>query len=612
MRGASNGGESKPQSRDPALTWDIPPETDATSQDAHIQDLRAGLFDATAGHVEALVFGLLDDDGVQNAHIWAPLIARLSREAVEYLSPEAIRCAGGTDPRDFIKVKRTVVTDMEQPFSMSSAVNGVVCHRNVAHKRMRTSIHKPRILAVAEPLEEHDLPQDKLASFDALMDAEQQKSGKYISSIIALAPDLLLVGGGVPRAAQDLLLKAGISLVSGLKPELLSRIARCTGAKLVFRDKAFKDDFLGTCDHFDVCGGQKEPPHGSLMFFRGCPRGLGSSIVLHGPDAEELAKVKKIAQHASYVSYWNYLEAAFLAEQFLVAGFSVSAAIQAAKESASKTALYKGQFPIVLNSPHCAVYEGFETALGMFTGSQSAQRLLSASREIWLTISCRNPAKAIQCESPHLYAMSFYHEGDLPLVNFLSAAAPVNRKCPHPQCGDGASLHLRSFFHGDGLITLSSVHLPPEKSFNGGDRVWMWMRRTGQEVGSGNGPHRAPMSRDAACISFAHILALIFDSRHFKLGGLNFQRDYVRYFGFGRTIICLHHTTIHPLAVHLPPSMLHVVNNDALRWLHEEMKSLREVRLLTGGVLYVFSTESLSQVVLWLVLARKLKIFSVP
>ena len=60
---------------------------------------------------------------------------------------------------------------------------------------------------------------------------------------------------------------------------------------------------------------------------------------------------------------------------------------------------------------------------------------------------------------------------DLPLAAFLSAAAPPNRKCPHPQCGEGAPLHLRSFMHGAGLVTLSSVRLPAGKSLEG-DLGW--------------------------------------------------------------------------------------------------------------------------------------------
>lgn len=56
---------------------------------------------------------------------------------------------------------------------------------------------------------------------------------------------------------------------------------------------------------------------------------------------------------------------------------------------------------------------------------------------------------------------------DMPLAHFLAAATPTNRKCAHPTCGDGAMLHLRSFMHGDGLVTLSSVRLPAGQELPG-------------------------------------------------------------------------------------------------------------------------------------------------
>ena len=56
----------------------------------------------------------------------------------------------------------------------------------------------------------------------------------------------------------------------------------------------------------------------------------------------------------------------------------------------------------------------------------------------------------------------------MPLAHFLAAATPTHRKCPHPTCGEGAMLHLRSFMHGDGMVTLSSVRLPAGQELPGG------------------------------------------------------------------------------------------------------------------------------------------------
>jgi hypothetical protein len=75
-------------------------------------------------------------------------------------------------------------------------------------------------------------------------------------------------------------------------------------------------------------------------------------------------------------------------------------------------------------------------------------------------MAAARPLQADTLTSPALRA-------DLPLPAFMAAAAPSHRKCPHPQCGDGALLHLRSFMHGNSLVTLSSIRLPVGKQLPG-------------------------------------------------------------------------------------------------------------------------------------------------
>jgi 1-phosphatidylinositol-3-phosphate 5-kinase len=53
-----------------------------------------------------------------------------------------------------------------------------------------------------------------------------------VARLASARPDLLLVERSVARAAQEELLARGISLVQHIKPELLERIARATGAKV--------------------------------------------------------------------------------------------------------------------------------------------------------------------------------------------------------------------------------------------------------------------------------------------------------------------------------------------------------------------------------------------
>lgn len=56
---------------------------------------------------------------------------------------------------------------------------------------------------------------------------------------------------------------------------------------------------------------------------------------------------------------------------------------------------------------------------------------------------------------------------DLSLGAFVSQAAPVGMMCPHPECGEGAFVHLRNFMHGDSVVTLSCKRLADEEKLPG-------------------------------------------------------------------------------------------------------------------------------------------------
>lgn len=128
--------------------------------------------------------------------------------------------------------------------------------------------------------------------------------------------------------------------------------------------------------------------------------------------------------------------------------------------------------------------------------------------------------------------------------------------------------------HGNGLVTLSSVRLPAGKELPDG-RVWLWLRPTGGR--GGDSARRVPLSPEAACLSFAHLLSLLFDARQLALGGLSLQRDFVRYLGVGSTLLCLHFSPAPAFAVRMPPRQVELLAEQEQEWLQEEIKGLTEV-----------------------------------
>lgn len=67
------------------------------------------------------------------------------------------------------------VVGVETP-ERSVVVDGLVCRKNVAHRRMRTTIRQPRIMMLASTLE-YQRTANKLSFFDTLLDSVRVFSG---------------------------------------------------------------------------------------------------------------------------------------------------------------------------------------------------------------------------------------------------------------------------------------------------------------------------------------------------------------------------------------------------------------------------------------------------
>ena len=73
-----------------------------------------------------------------------------------------------------------------------------------------------------------------------------------VERVAAMHPDVLLVERSVARSAQDALLRKGISLVLNVKPKLLERLARCTGAQVAPSVEHLNHACVAFCKEFAV------------------------------------------------------------------------------------------------------------------------------------------------------------------------------------------------------------------------------------------------------------------------------------------------------------------------------------------------------------------------
>ncbi|KAK4263936.1 hypothetical protein QN277_029286 [Acacia crassicarpa] len=275
------------------------------------------------GHFRVLVLQLLQGEGIKvskesSCNDWLDIVATIAWQAANFVRPDTSK-GGSMDPGDYVKVKCIASGSPSE----STLVKGVVCTKSIKHKRMTSHYKKPRILLLAGALEYQKAP-DQLASFNTLLQQENDHMKMIISKIEALRPNVLLVEKTVASCAQEYLLAKEISLVLNVKRSLLERIARCTGALITPSIDYLSTAVLGHCELFrlnrmvedhETANQFNKKPSKTLMFFQGCPRRLGCTVLLKGACREELNKIKHVVQYAVFAAYHLSLETSFLADE---------------------------------------------------------------------------------------------------------------------------------------------------------------------------------------------------------------------------------------------------------------------------------------------------------
>ncbi|KAI0523274.1 hypothetical protein KFK09_005669 [Dendrobium nobile] len=293
------------------------------TRDRSSEEHKKAMKNVVDGHFRALVAQLLQVENLpvgeeHNNDGWLEIITSLSWEAATLLKPDTSK-GGGMDPGGYVKVKCVACGSRNE----SKVIKGVVCKKNVAHRRMPSRVEKPRLLILGGALE-YQRVTNLLSSFDTLLQQEMDHLKMAVAKIDAQHPNVLLVEKSVSRYAQDYLLAKNISLVLNIKRPLLERISRCTGAQIVPSIDHLSSLKLGHCDLFHVDRFFED--HGSacqngnkltktLMFFEGCPKPLGCTILLKGANGDELKKVKHVIQYGVFAAYHLALETSFLADE---------------------------------------------------------------------------------------------------------------------------------------------------------------------------------------------------------------------------------------------------------------------------------------------------------
>uniref|UniRef100_A0A669QB07 1-phosphatidylinositol 3-phosphate 5-kinase n=1 Tax=Phasianus colchicus TaxID=9054 RepID=A0A669QB07_PHACC len=270
------------------------------------------LLSANHNHMMALLQQLLYNESLSLS--WRDIIVPVVCQVVQTVRPDVKNRDDDMDIRQFVHIKK--IPGGKKFDSM--VVNGFVCTKNVAHKKMNSCIKNPKILLLKCSIEYLYREETKFTCIDPIVLQEREFLKNYVQRIVDVRPNLVLVEKTVSRIAQDMLLEHGITLVINVKPQVLDRVSRMTQGDLVMSmDQLLTKPRLGTCHKFYMQVFQLPYDQTkTLMFFEGCPQHLGCTIKLCGAAEYELARVKEILIFMICVAYHSQLEVSFLMDEF--------------------------------------------------------------------------------------------------------------------------------------------------------------------------------------------------------------------------------------------------------------------------------------------------------
>ncbi|XP_020636370.3 1-phosphatidylinositol 3-phosphate 5-kinase isoform X3 [Pogona vitticeps] len=270
------------------------------------------LLSANHNHMMALLQQLLYNESLSLS--WRDIIVPVVCQVVQTVRPDVKNRDDDMDIRQFVHIKKI---PGGKKFD-SVVVNGFVCTKNIAHKKMNSCIKNPKILLLKCSIEYLYREETKFTCIDPIVLQEREFLKNYVQRIVDVRPTLVLVEKTVSRIAQDMLLEHGITLVINVKPHVLDRVSRMTqGDVLMSMDQLLTRPHLGTCHKFYIQVFQlPNDQTKTLMFFEGCPQHLGCTIKLRGAGEYELARVKEILIFMICVAYHSQLEISFLMDEF--------------------------------------------------------------------------------------------------------------------------------------------------------------------------------------------------------------------------------------------------------------------------------------------------------
>nr|GFA98726.1 1-phosphatidylinositol-3-phosphate 5-kinase FAB1B-like [Tanacetum cinerariifolium] len=255
------------------------------------------------------------------------------------------------------------------------------------------------------------------------------------------------------------------------------------------------------------------------MYFEGCPKPLGCTILLRGANGDELKKVKHVIQYGVFAAYHLALKTSFLADE----GTSLpdlplnSPLTVALPDKAS------------INDRSISTIPGFTLPLNQNgTEQQPPMSGCVPMSEVFSSIINQKTDAMLPAGSmlPNLVVPDAT-SGGLPID------APTETKnYRFPSCEMPSDAHVQCYTHREGTLTIYVKKLTDALPGENDGKIWMWHRclKCPRVDGSPPAICRIVMSDFAWGLSFGKFLDLSFSSNHAAASraancGHNLHRD---------------------------------------------------------------------------------------
>ncbi|XP_047249526.1 1-phosphatidylinositol-3-phosphate 5-kinase FAB1B isoform X6 [Capsicum annuum] len=568
------------------------------------EEHRKAMKNVVDGHFKFLIVQLLQAEHIppaeeDNKESWSEIVTSLSWEAATLLKPDMSQ-NGGMDPCGYVKIKCIASGHPRE----STVVKGIVCKKNVAHRRMTSKIERPRLLILGGALE-YQRVANHLSSFDTLLqqillkgangdDLKKIKRviqyGVFAAYHLALETSFLADEGA---SLPELPLKSPIKVALPDKPSTIQRsISIIPGFSQPVSQRPLDQHCPDTPSHSStkLLSGITSPSNNAQTLveqsnfpecsnslanattasnnvnFSDCPNSLHHSRLQFSDQADGTNEMAPNDPHEA-----SPLDRGEVAVNDYMLNFPNNALRDAGSFShvveSFRTAHLTSE--LVLPEFDNSYFEELESLKQEYPSSPSDQQI------IVVCLSTRSVWKGTVCEPPHISRIKYYGITDMPLGRFLrDRLFDENFRCP--SCEMPPEAHVRCYTHRQGSLTISVKKLP-ERILQGEreGKIWMWHRclRCPRTNGFPPPTKRVVMSDAAWGLSFGKFLELSF-SNHAAASGVAscghlLHRDCLRFYGFGKMVACLRYAPVHVYSVFLPSPKLEFSYNNQ-EWIQKE------------------------------------------